>query len=85
MRKKQRKNGSGDFCSCTMATLRGLANNRASEAADDPAYGHVATRTDSHEAPKRHNSEERVTKKRTVWAYPRPGARAPRGSAAFGE
>ena len=54
-----------------MATLRGLANvnnPRVSEAADDPAYGHVMTHTraESYEAPKRRNSEERVTKERTV-------------------
>ena len=28
-----------------MATLRGLANNRVSEVAGDPAYGHVTTHT----------------------------------------
>ena len=50
-----------------MATLRGLANNRVSEAADDPAYGHVTTHTESYEAPKRRNSEERVTKERAIW------------------
>ena len=42
------------------ATLR-VANNRASEVAGDPAYGHVTTRTESYEAPKRRNSEERGT------------------------
>ena len=50
-----------------MVTLRGLAYNQASEAAGDPAYGHVTTHTESHEAPKRRNSEERATKERTVW------------------
>ena len=44
-------------------------NNRASEAAatDDPAYGHVTTRTESYEAPRRHNSDKLVTKERTIW------------------
>ena len=46
-----------------MAELRSLANNRASEAADDPAYGHVTTRTESYGAPNRRNS---VTKERTI-------------------
>ena len=49
-----------------MAELRGLANNRASEAADDPVYGHVATRTESYEAPKRCNNNKLVTKERTI-------------------
>ena len=53
----------------TMAELRGLANNRvrASEAAGDPAFGHVATRTESYEAPKRRNSDKLVAKERTIW------------------
>ena len=42
----------------TMAELRGLANNRASEATDDPAYGHVPTHTESYESPKRRNSDK---------------------------
>ena len=50
-----------------MAELRGLANNRASEAAGDPAHGHVTTRTESYEAHKRRNSDKLVTKERTVW------------------
>ena len=52
-----------------MAELRGLANNRTSEAAGDPAYGHVATRTESCEAPKRRNIDKLVTKERTIWRY----------------
>ena len=50
-----------------MATLCGLANNRASEKAVDSAYDHVTTRTESYKAPKRRNSEERITKEHTVW------------------
>ena len=46
----------------TVATLRSLAGNRASEAVGDLAYGHVTTRTESYEALKRRNSGERVTK-----------------------
>ena len=42
--------------------------NRVSEAADNPAYGRMATRTESHEAPncKWCNGEGRVTKDRAV-------------------
>ena len=71
------------------------ASSRTSEAADDTACGHVTTRTESYEAPKRRNIDELVTKehglavqllrRRVLWPRPRSGARAPRRSAAFGD
>ena len=42
-----------------MVTLRVLDNNRVSEAADDPACGHV-THTESYGTPKRRNSGKRA-------------------------
>ena len=40
--------------------------NRASEVADDLAYGHVTRRTELYDAPKRRNNEDRITKERAV-------------------
>ena len=50
-----------------MATLRSLANNRASEATDNAVYGRVTTHTKAHQAHKRRNSEELIIEERAIW------------------